>query len=55
MPQVREYVDSTMKLFSLCIPGLHRIMTMHQVREYPDSTHFQDIGRIKMADDHDVK
>ena len=38
MCQVHEYLDSTMKLLSLCIPGLHRIMTTHQVHEYPDST-----------------
>ena len=36
------------------MPGLHRIMDMGQVREYPDST-IQGIDRIIMADDHDVK
>ena len=38
------------------MPGLHCIMDMHQVREYPDSTiYIQGIDHIKMPDDHDVK
>ena len=40
------------------MPGLHHIwsiMDMCQVRKYLDSTIFQGIDRIKMADDNDVK